>query len=38
MPGSTQLAIAGGLGGILAISAIGEFFGLGVALLWSRQG
>jgi len=37
LPGSTELAIAGGLGGILAISAIGEFLGLGVALFWSRQ-
>ena len=37
LPGSTQLAIAGGLGGILVISAIGEFLGLGVALIWSRQ-
>ena len=37
LPGSTQIALASGLGGVWAISAIGELFGLGVAWLWSRQ-
>jgi len=37
LPGSTQMALASGLGGILGLSLLGELFGLVVALLWSRR-
>ena len=35
--GSTQIVLAGGLGSVLGISAVGELIGLGIAWLWSRQ-
>lgn len=35
--GSTQIVIAGGLGAILGMSALGELVGLGLGWMWSRR-
>jgi len=35
--GSTQIVLAGGLGGVLGMSAVGELIGLGIAWLWSQR-
>lgn len=36
LPGSTQIALTGGLGGVLGLSAIGGVLGLAIAWVWSR--
>jgi beta-N-acetylhexosaminidase len=35
--GSTQMVMAGGLGAILGMSALGELIGLGLGWMWSRR-
>jgi hypothetical protein len=35
--GSTQLVMAGGLGAVLVVSALGELIGLGLGWMWSRR-
>jgi beta-N-acetylhexosaminidase len=35
--GSTQIVMAGGLGAILGLSALGELIGLGLGWIWSRR-
>lgn len=35
--GSTQVVMAGGLGAILGMSALGELIGLGLGVMWSRR-
>jgi len=35
--GSTQIVMAGGLGAVLGMSALGELIGLGLGWMWSRR-
>ncbi len=37
MLGSTQIVLAGGLGAVLGMSALGELIGLGLGVMWSRR-
>lgn len=36
--GSTQIVMAGGLGAVLGMSALGELVGLGLGLMWTQRG